>query len=385
MTIVYCTNTLWAGGGIEHVTIAKANALASIEGNVVWIIVTDNRFPPITPLDKKVRVIDLELKYYTDDHKRSRLANLFHLWGQRLLHKRVLKKALNKIDPDIIISTDSLDKYFLPYLRMNSNQVFLRVYHMWSHFHRCSPNSLYDKVLGWAGDFLNSIIIHKYDRIIVLTNEDKNRHWSDDEKVLVIPNPITNTHSSVSTLENKTVAAAGRLCRQKNFDLLIDSWTLVHRLHPEWQLEIWGDGPDRQKLCHKISQYNLEDSVFLKGYDSNLLSRLESSSLFVLSSIYEGFPLVILDAMTCGLPVIATSCPCGPRDLIIDGENGFLVPQDDMDIMAERICSLIDDYKLRVRMGENSLEKSNRYSMERIISHWMQLFEELIAEKRDKA
>lgn len=384
MTLLYCTNTLWAGGGIEHITITKANALAAIEGNVVWIAVADNRFPPVMHLDNRVRVFDLNLNYYIDDHKRSRLSNLFITLRQIQLHKKKLKELFRTINPDIVISTDGFGKYFLPRLRTNQSQAFVREYHMWSKFHRSSPNTLFEKVLCLAGDFLNTIIIHKYDRVVVLTHEDKNQNWPHNDNVVVLPNPITITHSFVSSLEKRIVSAAGRLCHQKNYDLLIDSWLLVHQSHPDWILEIWGDGPDKTRLNKKISDLQLGQSVFLKGYDKNVLSKLSESSIFVLSSLYEGLPLVIIEALSCGIPVVATACPCGPKDLIIDGQNGFLVPVGNKNALAGGICRLIEDSSLRKQMGGYALEVSKQYSIERITSRWMDLFDELVTEKGKK-
>ena len=385
MTLLYCTNTLWVGGGIEHITITKANALAAIEGNVVWIAVTDNRFPPIMPLDDRVRIIDLNLKYYIDDHKRTRLSNLYITLRQIQLHKKKLKEVFRIINPDIVISTDGFGKYFLPHLRTSQSQAFVREYHMWSKFHQSSPNNLFERILCWIGDCLNALIIHKYDRVVVLTNEDKNQNWQHNDNVIVLPNPITFTHAFVSSLEKKTVSAAGRLCRQKNYDLLIDSWLLVHQSHPDWVLEIWGDGPDRNRLSQKISDLQLGQSVLLKGYDKDVISKLSNSSIFVLSSLYEGLPLVIIEAMSCGVPVVATACPCGPKDLITDGQNGFLVPVGNKNALAGGICHLIEDSSLRKQMGGYALEASKQYSIERITTRWMNLFEELVTERDKKA
>jgi glycosyltransferase involved in cell wall biosynthesis len=189
----------------------------------------------------------------------------------------------------------------------------------------------------------------------------------------------------VSSLDYKTVAAAGRLCYQKNFDLLIDSWQSVHRLHPDWILEIWGDGPDKLRLQQKILDLRLEESVYLKGYEHCLITRLASSSIFVLSSLYEGFGLVIVEAMSCGVPVVSTACPCGPKDIISEGENGYLVPVGDRSALADRISRLIEDSNLRKQMGASALKTSQQYSMNRIIGQWMSLFEELLAERYEIA
>ena len=385
MILLYCTNTLWGNGGIEHVTIVKANALAAIDGNEVLIAVTDNRFPPIIPLDPRIQIVDLNLEYFINDHLRSRFSNLFCLWKQHRLHKKKMKSVISRFKPDVIISTDSFGKYFLPSLRINRGQVFIREYHMYSKFHRSSSNGILETTLGWISEIISSIMDRKYDRVVVLTHEDKDRNWPTRDNVIVLPNPISHSYSFVSALEEKRVAAAGRLCPQKNFGSLIDSWKLVNQTHPDWILEIWGDGPDRLLLKQKIDDLHLDNTVLLRGYDSSFVLSLASSSIFVLSSRYEGLPLVMIEAMSCGVPVVSTACPCGPKDLINDGENGFLVPVNDKDALTDRLCRLMDDQDLRKHMGAMALEKSKHYRLEQIINQWMSLFEHLLSEKQEKA
>ena len=385
MILLYCTNTLWGNGGIEHVTIVKANALAAIDGNEVLIAVTDNRFPPIIPLDPRIQIVDLNLEYFINDHLRSRFSNLFCLWKQHRLHKKKMTSVISRFKPDVIISTDSFGKYFLPSLRINRGQVFIREYHMYSKFHRSSSNGILETTLGWISEIISSIMDRKYDRVVVLTHEDKDRNWPTRDNVIVLPNPISHSYSFVSALEEKRVAAAGRLCPQKNFGSLIDSWKLVNQTHPDWILEIWGDGPDRSLLKQRIDDLHLDNTVLLKGYDSSFVLSLASSSIFVLSSRYEGLPLVMIEAMSCGVPVVSSACPCGPKDLINDGENGFLVPVNDKDALADRLCRLMDDQDLRKHMGAMALEKSKHYRLEQIINQWMSLFEHLLSEKQEKA
>ena len=377
MVILYCTNSLWTNGGIERVSIAKANALAALDGYEVVFAVADNRYPPIIPLDNRVRIVDLGLTYHTADNKRRYLPYIMALFKENRLHARRLKKCISEIGPDVIISTDGFGKYFIPFLQSSPDQVLIREYHMWSKFHLLEPKNLFERMLGWFGSVMDVFLIRKYDKYVLLTNEDKALNWKNHSKVIVIPNPYVYTVSSVSSLDNKTVSAIGRLCRQKNFGLLIDSWSFVNRLHPDWKLNIWGDGPDRDMLQDRIHSLGLEDVVLLKGTDSNIPLRLASSSMCAMSSLYEGVPLVIIEAMSCGLPVVSTTFHGGPKDIICDGSNGFLVPQNDPKALAEHICTLIEDADLRKRMGEKALDTSRQFQMDTIIKKWTDLFDEL--------
>lgn len=380
MIILYCTNSVWIGGGIEHITLAKANALAAIEGNTVLIAVADNRHPPTIPIDPRIQIIDLNLRYFKEEH-RSRFSSLMHLWRQTRQHKKKLKTVLLQQNPDIIISTDGFGKHFLPFLRTNRYQVFIREYHMWSKFRLAYSINSYERVLGWISVALDTFMIKKYDRVVLLTREDKERHWKKDDNVIVIPNPCTYPQPISSSLENKTVCAAGRLCRQKNFGMLIRSWSLVNSRHPDWVLKIWGQGPDKSSLQQQIQESHLEHSVYLMGYDNNLISCYSSSSICVMTSIYEGFCLVLLEAMSCGLPVVSTDCPCGPKDLILDGKNGFLVSVGDEAAMADRICFLMENPTKRKEMGALAKVVSQDYRMETIVALWMNLFQALLAKK----
>ena len=134
-----------------------------------------------------------------------------------------------------------------------------------------------------------------------------------------------------------------------------------------------------QKL---IKDLGLERQVFLKGYTSNVLSQMENSSMFLLSSEFEGFGLVILEGMSVGLPIVAYACPCGPKDLIEDRHNGFLIPMHDEAMFAEKICTLIEDEEMRKRMGHQAWLASQDYQLDKIITRWMRLFEGLRAEKK---
>ena len=149
-------------------------------------------------------------------------------------------------------------------------------------------------------------------------------------------------------------------------------------VHPDWTLKIYGDGPERESLLNMIEQLKLVDNVQLMGISRNVSRVLKDASFLVMSSIYEGFPLVIGEAMECGLPVVSYQCPCGPKDIISDGVDGFLVPVGNEQMMADRICTLIEDEELRRKMGASAKEKAKKYHIDNITKLWMNLFEELV-------
>ena len=382
MKIVYCTDSVCHAGGIQRITVAKANALADIEGNEVWIVVTDNKRPkPVLPISGKVHLVDLDVNYFEDDWK-SRLHVLKGIFVKRREHKRKLQQFLNTISPDIVISTGTSEKNFIPRMKVASHPSFVREIHCTSNYRQLAANGWFEKLSAWAGDIIDyHYYIREYDKIVVLTDEDKQLHWKKNDKVEVIPNPLTTEHNKRSTLKNKTVITAGRLTAPKNFASLISTWKIVNKHHPDWKLEIWGEGNLRNELRQQIENLQLKDSANLMGYTDDIISKFAEASIFVCTSQFEGFGLVIVEAMSCGLPVVSYSCPCGPKDIITDGTDGFLVSIGDEQKMAERINYLIEHLDSRLKMGQAALDKSKQYSTDVITSKWMELFDSILIKK----
>lgn len=374
MKIVYCTDSICYAGGIQRITIAKANALAQIEGNEVWIIVTDNKQKPVLPIDTKVHIINLYINYFEDDWK-SKYHILKGILIKRKQHKKKLENVLNQINPDIVISTGTSEKNFLPKIKVNSTPRFIREIHNTKNYRMLAATNLFEKILAILGDLFDySLFIKKYDKIVVLTDEDKNTNWKNNPKIIVIPNPLTSPCKEQSTLKEKKVIAVGRLEYQKNFQSLVNAWSHVAKKNPDWKLEIWGEGSKRVELENLIAKLNLKKHVFLKGYTYDIQSQMSKASIFALSSIFEGFGLVIVEAMSCGLPVVSYACPCGPKDIITEREDGFLIEVNDEILLAKKINLLIENEALRKQMSDAAKIKAEQYNIENITTMWINLF-----------
>ena len=213
---------------------------------------------------------------------------------------------------------------------------------------------------------------------MILTEEDKTTNWKGWNNVSVIPNPVAFASEEVSRLEKNRVVSLGRLENQKNYASLIKSFKIVNGVHPNWNLDIYGSGSQRNQLQSLINELNLGENVHLMGTTNNVRNVLISASAFALSSIMEGFAVVLVEAMECGVPVVSYQCPCGPKDIISDGVDGFLVPVGNEQMMADRICTLIEDEELRRKMGASAKEKAKKYHIDDITKQWMSLFNELI-------
>lgn len=379
MKIVYCINSVYLPGGMEKVTIVKANALARIPGNEVWIVVTDAQKEPVAPLER-VHLVNLNVRYYDLN------VGLLKYLKKTRLHKKRLTEYLNIIKPDVVIATGQSEKNVVPSLKILSNPILILELHFEKQF-RMKENlhGLRSRLLARGANFYdNHRRLNRYDHIVILTKEDLQRNWNGWKNVSVIPNPLTSIIEKKSACDTRIAIAMGRLVFQKDFASLVRIWEKVALKHPEWRLEIWGEGEMRQSLQQQIEEADLKDKVFLKGYTSEPLKTMSQSSLFLLSSKYEGLPLVIIEAMSVGLPIVSYMCPTGPQDVLDDGRTGYLVPQGEEDVFAEKVCAIIENDTLRKAMGRAALEESKKYAVENIAPRWMTLFQELLKHKRKK-
>ena len=375
MKIVYCLNSIRFLGGIQRVTTVKANALADIPGNEVYVVVTDNKAgPEIHELSPKVHLIDLDINYYDHNQERSMLTNLIVGMAKGVPHKKALVKVLNQINPDIVISVGMSEKYMLTSMKKRTWKI-IREFHSEKYYRSKHAYSLFKKIQGRLSDFYEfHYADKKFDRIVVLTEEDKETNWQGWSNVSVIPNPVAFKCDSPSDLTEKSVISMGRLEHVKNFSSLISAFNIVAQRHPDWTLKIYGDGSLKESLQNQINGNGLQNNVFLMGFSNDMESALRQSSIFAFSSLVEGFALVIVEAMECGLPAVSYQCPCGPKDIITDGKDGFLVPVNDEQMLADKICDLIEDENLRRQMAAAAKVRAQHYHVENIAKQWMELF-----------
>lgn len=378
MKIAYCIDTITALGGIERVTIAKANALANVENNTVYLVVTSNQGIPVLPVNPKIKIIDLKVNYF-EDFGKSPFQIYWILYQKRKEHKKKLTLFIKEKQPDILISTNNSEKHFIKSLSISHHTIIIRELHFCTHYRLIEATTLFQKFLALISHLFDyHWNMKNIDQTVLLTNEDKELHWKGKNKVNVIPNPIIfQSPYPPSTTKEKRVIAAGRLVYQKNFSSLIRAWKQVAEKHPDWILEIYGEGGLQTELESLIIKLNLKKHVILKGKTTDIFKVMCNSSIYVLSSIYEGLPLVIIEAMSCGLPVISYTCPCGPKDVIEDEKDGFLVNVNDEIELAKKINILIENEKLRKQMSDAAIIKANKYNIDNITSKWMKLFTKL--------
>lgn len=199
----------------------------------------------------------------------------------------------------------------------------------------------------------------------------------DLDNVHVISNFIESASVEQASLRDKQIIAVGRLSYQKRYDRLIRAWAIVHRKYGDWQLKIFDSGELHEELLRLISDLELTEIVQICRPVKDIYAEYRRSALFALSSHYEGMPMVMLEAMLCGLPTVSFACKCGPRDLIEDGINGLLIEEGNIEQLAAGIMKLIADPELRQKMGAQAYHASSKYTKAVIMSQWVELFNHL--------
>lgn len=202
--------------------------------------------------------------------------------------------------------------------------------------------------------------------------------WSLKEGV-VIPNPLYCQNHKTSDLTSKTVIAVARQSYEKGLDRLLYIWKLIAEKHTDWKLEIYGSQNQNLGLEGLAKEYNITSSVRFFEPIKNIEEKYLNSSAYVMTSRSEGFPMVLLEAMSFGLPIIAYDCPIGPRSIIANGKNGFLIPEDDAIAFAEKLSLLITNYELRKVMGTEGKAMVNEYNADDIMLKWKSLFTSVLS------
>lgn len=375
MKILYCIHSTYNSGGMERILSEKANYLADILNYEITIVTTEQQGQPhFYRFSEKIKFLDLNINYDTSSEgcivKRftSRLRKQHE-------HRKLLTNHLLSSHYDVVISMFEREAAFLYKIKDGSKKCLELHFSRFVRSQR-NPKGLKNVIAHIMG-YLDGIYARHYDRFIVLTNEDKG-YWKHCTNIQVIPNPAIQYNGVISPLTNKQVTAIGRLDYQKGYDSLIRTWSKVYNVCPEWKLQIYGSGVLSDELKKNISDLKLENSIFINPPTDHIEDVYAQSSIVVSSSHYEGFPLVLLESISCGIPIVSYSYKCGPKDLIDDGINGFLVDAGNEKILADRIITLIRNERLRHEMGKNAFIKSQDFSLDNIMLKWHKLFQSLI-------
>ena len=378
MHILYIYAEISIKGGTDKILVEKANYLVC-HGYDVTIVTESQMGKPLSfKLEDKVCHIDIGLdfgKQYSQGTFKRFLTYSFLMYK----YKRRLKRVVSEQRPDIIITAMGRSLSLLSKIDYNCVKIgeahttkkHLRSLHLMEQ--RGWLFSLLAKYLRWKMCRNAS----KLDALVLLTPNDS-EDWKSVVKTFVIPNPISFFPIEGAALDNKQVIMVGRYNDAKGYDYLIPAWEIVHQRHPDWIIQVYGSGELHDDVVRWVKDRCLEKSIILNDPIDDIMPKYLESSICVLSSRYEGFSLVILESMGCGVPVVSFDCPYGPRNIIKNGEDGLLIDYLNVNALADGICCLIENERLRKKMGRNARVNVQRFSKECIMGQWEDLFHKYV-------
>lgn len=374
MKIIYSICGLYNSGGMERIVTQKANYLADVFGYNVTIVTTDQKDRPVFfSLSTKVKHFDLGINYGDGEHDNMNVIK--KVLGKKMKtrqHFRKLNAFLCEEKADIVITTINNDLNLLLKIQDGSKKICE------FHFSRQTkileaPNALLRNIqrirmVLWKRYFA------KYDKFIVLTEEDKVA-WGNLKNMIVIPNFVDEIPPYVSAKREKRVICVGRAVYQKGFDLMLDIWKFVMEKDTEWQLYIYGNG-DKTALEDKKKNLGLTNSVHLMPATKTIDQEYDKSSIYALSSRYEGLPMVLLEAMSHGLPIVSFACPCGPKDVIKE-TFGSIVENGDTKSFSNVLLEWMHNPDKLELGSKNAYGEIQKYSKSAIMKKWNLLFKKI--------
>ncbi|WP_234110730.1 glycosyltransferase family 4 protein [Chryseobacterium sp. R2A-55] len=366
MKVLYLTDQTYLHGGVEKVLSQKANWLANrSDDEVIIATYNQNGNQPVYPFSPNIRMLDMGVNYeigksYFDSINLSKIPK----------HRRKLQALFNEIQPDLVVSCSfGPDFYFLPFIGKSIPKI--KEFHSSRFFYR-KNRSIKDRILHR----LSSIIEKKFECIVVL-NEDERSFYTGD-KVAVIPNP-TELSEYRADGTSKKILAAGRISPVKNFGDLIESFAKAAKEIPDWELHFFGEDylGIQAKLQSRTDELGLSHQIKFMGVTDDLKKEMQTYSIYAMTSETECFPMVLLESLSVGLPVISYNSPTGPKHIVTDGEDGMMVPYKNLDIFTEKLKLLMSNENLRQKMGENARENARRFEISKVMNQWKKLFHHL--------
>ena len=383
MKLAFLCNNMKSTNGVERVLSQRLSLLADSGEFDVYLITYNQYGAPFSfPISDKVHYIDLATRYINGCS--------YHGWFQyldrflsKLFYKQSVRKCISSINPDVITCIDIHLADLTTVLELPINAAKVVECH-------CGLSAYYgdiekypiekrSKELKIKEKIVN--MVSRFDKVVVLTEAEK-EDWKLGDRVVCIPNLLTSFPEIIND-DNYTshhVISVGRYAFQKGYDILLDAWKIVEDKHPEWSLHIYGSndgGIGEYNILNERVKQAFSQSVVLHHATSDVYSQYIESCFYVMPSRYESFGLTIIEAMSCGLPIISFDCKYGPRSIVKDGVTGILVPQKDTEKLADAIISMMENEEMRHMMGANARLESKRFLPENIMRLWRDFYKSL--------
>lgn len=380
MKIVYCLPQIYKPGGIERIVSIKANYLVEHGYDVSLIFANQKNKPSFYPLSNLIKLYDLQVDY-DSTLELPILKRILKKQTLKKVHRKRLEKLLFQLKADIVISTFTHEAEFLPSIKDGSKKIL--------EFHFCRKHkkmmadafhfSFLTRIAYYCKSWIEeNVVIPRFDQFVVLTEEDKSLWKNKIKNIISIPNIAPKNVEKLSSLTSNHIIAVGRLDAQKGFDRLINNWKYIIEDNQDWVLDIYGSGPDEALLRKQILELGLEKSVIIHSPSLNIYEKYKESSILLMTSRYEGWGLVLSEAMSYGLPVIAYGCKCGPKDIITDSMDGFCINDGDAHNFIEKTKLLMNNRDMRRKFGNAASKNIQRYSLHEVMNKWDELFNEII-------
>lgn len=381
MTIVYIYRSLAVFGGVEKVFIDKANYLAEKCGYNVYIITYEQgKHPIIFPLSPKVKHIDLNILFYKEYECNIVKRLIIHYYMENKFITEI-KRLIQSVHADVMIGASCEYSTMKALSKVKGKVVTIIENHSarMSIEKPISQNPLKNIIFQLKNKKIYRYI-NNVNAFITLSQEEA-KSWSTVvTSTSVIPNMLSPEYEGIThqKKETKTVISVGRLVEQKGYDLLLRAWEKVHSTHPDWKLEIYGEGKEKTKLLQLRDKLGLCENVSFLQPTTQIIEKYKSADIYVMSSRFEGFGLVLIEAMACELPCISFNCPNGPSEIIVNNETGYLVENNNINELSDKIIDLIEYPEIRQRMGKKGQKNIQKYQQESIMKKWDTLFKTLI-------
>lgn len=367
MKLIYCMASVYNPGGMERTLYNKLRWWVQHGHETVLVTTDQHGRPPFYDFPPEVKMIDLGINY-TDDLGRNPILQTFSYLRKRRKHRAALTEVLMREKGDVVISLYPSESSFIPDIQDGS----LKMLEL--HFNKQFRLQYNRKGLLGLADRLRTKqderIVRRFDNFIVLTRQDAEQ-WGHLPNLSVMPNAVVTAPHKEHQPGNHRVIAVGRLDYQKGFDRLLDAWALIpSELRKFWRLDIFGQGEWEEKLKQQIMTLGIGESAAVNQPTDRVFDEYAASDFLVMTSHYEGFPMVMIEAMACGVPTVCFDFLCGPRDIIANGINGIIVPEGNLQALSTAMQQLMEHPEQLARMSEQAKRISEEFSQEVIMRRW---------------